>query len=269
MKRLIIFHWVVGFAITALLLGACSEIKGEHQEHNKINRPTNNVVEEYKINERYILIETQLDGNAPRFDIYDQEDNEIFNLPTMPEYVDLEDVVNENYIVFRSTGSNSETVNKSVSKLIKCFRTEQSDPAYVSIEEPILFNFTERVIIGSEDSAYATDIIIGIGLRDVQVAFESKEENPLIAGGPSTVPQTLIYFKREANMLVIRIKTGANIDSNILGADTLNYNLYIEDCSIYEDEGAIEICIYINDDVSGYYVDLTLGESPYIKISFR
>ena len=87
--------------------------KIEKQERLSIELPTENVVAKHEISERYVLVETQLSGNAPKFDLYDLEKGEMYNLPTMPEYVVLEEILNENNNAEESDNS-SESVFKNI-----------------------------------------------------------------------------------------------------------------------------------------------------------
>jgi len=246
-----------------------AEGTGSGQGHKETNRPIENVKSEYVIGSREILIETQTDGNAPRFDLYDQETDKLFNLPTMPEFVTLEEIVNENYIIFRSTGENSETNAKSVPKLLKCFRTEETDPAFECVTEEIRFDLTDELSIGTEKPAAECSIMTAVGLRDLQIAFESKAENPIMAGGPPTVPSTSISYEKDKNALAVKIDKADTADCEFLGADALIHNPYIEDCEIHNNGDSFEVLIYLSDGADGYYLDLSTGEIPSVSISFE
>lgn len=59
------------------------------------------------IGTEYVLVESQGDTFANKFDIYNFKTGDMDTLPTMPEFVTLEKVENENYFVFLSSGKNS------------------------------------------------------------------------------------------------------------------------------------------------------------------
>jgi len=107
-----------------------------------------------------------------------------------------------------------------------------------------------------------------VGLRDLQISFEPKAENPIMAGGPPTVPSTSVSYEKDKNALAVKIAKSDTADCKLLGTDALIHNPFVEDCEILDNGDNFEVLIYLSEKADGYYLDLSTGEAPSIRISF-
>ncbi len=242
--------------------------KTEKQESLSIELPTENVVAKHEISERYVLVETRLSGNAPQFDLYDLEKGEMYNLPTMPEYVELKEIVNENYYVFRTTGENSESVDRFVPEMLKCFRVYDKASAFETTREPICFNLTESVIVGTEQRANAEHGVVDFGIRDICIGFSSREGSKKSVDGFPLLPCVEIKGNEENRALVVNVdKMG--ITTEVYGEETIKHNPYVKEYEIEETIDGVKIVVYLEDKVEGFFVDVNQWETPSIKLSFE
>lgn len=242
--------------------------KIEKQERLSIELPTENVVAKHEISERYVLVETQLSGNAPKFDLYDLEKGEMYNLPTMPEYVVLEEILNENYYVFRTTGENSESVDRFVPEMLKCFRVYDKASAFEATREPICFNLTESVVVGTEQRANAEHADVDFGIRDICIGFSSREGSEKSVDGFPLLPCVEIKGSGENRALVININK-MGITTEVYGEETIKHNPYVKEYEMEETMGGVKLVVHLEDKVEGFFVDVSQGEYPSIKLSFE
>jgi len=244
--------------------------QGTEKENNpkSIELPTENIRGKYEINDRFVLVETQIKGNAPQFDLYDLEEGAVYNLPTMPEHVVLEEIVNGNYYIFRTTGMNSESVDRTVPETIKCFRVYDSDSAFESVREPVQFNLTESVIVGTEHKANAEHADLEFGIRDICIGFSSKEDSEKSMDGFPLLPYMEIGGSGEERVLFVNIER-KSITTEVFGEETLSLNPYVKDYTLEETENGIKILVFLEDNVEGYFVDDNQWENPSIKLMFE
>jgi hypothetical protein len=78
-----------------------------------------NIKDIRQINKDYVLVESQQETCANRFDVISLKTGKQDILPTVPEFVTLEEIENENTFIFLSSGKNSESSLGAFSPLDK------------------------------------------------------------------------------------------------------------------------------------------------------
>ncbi|MEG1658116.1 MAG: hypothetical protein RR288_03575, partial [Oscillibacter sp.] len=256
-----------GILLTVCLLVGCAtnapSSQGEAKQPATPPPSFENFVREYPINARYALVESQKEGNAPRFDLWDKESNAVQNLPTMPAYTKLQEIVNENEFIFLATGENSETAIRSFPCLIRCFRVggDGLEP-FVRVEEEKCFALSERVQAGSARKCNLA--AIHVSFEGISVLFAPNPGHEAdFYGAASDIPLTDISCENGVMTLHFASCTSA------LAEDAqLAHNPYLTDCTVTQTGEDVQVSLSLGAAVTGYYANKNVAHDPFLTIRF-
>lgn len=94
-------------------------------------------------------------------------------LPTMPQYVKLEEIIDPNNIVFLSTGKNSESAYQTFPYIIRCIRTREDSERnddFISYTENKYFKLDEEVATEFGKKGVLSRLVVT--LEGVEILFK-------------------------------------------------------------------------------------------------
>jgi hypothetical protein len=188
-------------------------------------------------------------------------------------FVKLEKIVDENQIIFLSSGTNSEEPSyRTFPYILKCIRDSSNDNSneFKEITEDKYFNLNEQSTFGSK-CGIATDIKMteeGIKINFIPLPGEE--------GGfwadYTNVPETNVSYNKDENQLIFNLKD-AKVDSNYLN-DSLKSNLgnqYIKSFKFDVSENNVSLLINLSEKASQYNVKIGYNQNnmPNEEIRFK
>lgn len=241
------------------------DIKKNYSEDEKIL----NIV---KINEDYILVESQRETYSNKFVLYNLKTGDRDIMPTGIEFVKLEKVENENHIVFLSSGINSECVFRKFPYYIRCIRVKndiESTNDFIAIEEDKYFKINETISAGSKNCCRLSDIVVT--LDGLQVLFEPiPGQEALFYAADTDIPETIIYYDEDKKQMLIEMKD-TQIGNSLKGTKEISTekNGYINSLRIAEKEKNIQLIVNIEDFAEEYIAKIKkIDGLPFFEIRF-
>lgn len=204
------------------------------------------VVATWEIDARYTLTETHRDGYAPRFDLHDARSGKVFNLPTMPDYAELVEIVDAGNFIFRTTGENSETHRRFLPVLLRCSRGDE-DAEFACAVEDISFAIDEPVVFGDDTVGEVSDVKVTPDQGIVTIALAHDH-----AFG-AYMPRTEIRYDAAAGALVVDMQARLSAD---VGAEKVSLEGYqfIDGFSVQPGEDGTQVYLYVNEFAQQYCV---------------
>lgn len=209
----------------------------------------------HQINKDYVLVESQQGTLANKFDVVNLKNGDQDTLPTMPEFVTLENIENENSFIFLASGKNSESSFGSFPYLIKCVRIKydkNSQDNFLSIKEEKYFKLDESVDSGSKTESILSAIVPT--LNGFQVLFKpipGKED--IYYADASDIPPVKTSYNKENRELTFEIDA-SKLDSSLKLRKKLTTpdSLYFSFITIEENNGKIDVIVSLKDNVDEY-----------------
>ena len=59
------------------------------------------------------------------------------------------------------------------------------------------------------------------------------------------------------------------ITTEVYGEETIKHNPYVKEYEMEETMGGVKLVVHLEDKVEGFFVDVSQGEYPSIKLSFE
>lgn len=227
-----------------------------------------------QINDEYVLVESQRETCANKFELYNLRTGDKDIMPTMPEFVTLEKIENENHIVFLSSGRNSECCFGTFPYLIRCIRVKsdiESTDDFIALHEDKYFKLSEPVSSGSKGCSVLSDIIVT--LDSIQVLFEPiPGQEAQFYAAATDIPVTSIYYDEDKNQMIIEMKI-AHIGNIFKEKKEIltEKNKYIGSIQIVQSEEDVKLIIDIEDIAREYIAKIKRIPKglPFFEISFR
>lgn len=225
-NRILVVIGVLAFVIVLLLLACLSLHKPMTREPKQSSISIEDVLKSYetgrvlsshKIGTDFLLVEHQEDTLANRFYLHDLKSGRIDILPTGAEFVSLEEISDENHIVLRASGTNSESTYTTFPYWMHFFRNTkavESDPAFYVQKEDRFFELTTSVSAGSKPICQLKTIKLGVAGIEFIFAPVAGQEAEFYAGF-TDIPPTDIRYDASKKMLSITFK-GISVDDQVL-----------------------------------------------------
>lgn len=272
MRKFFMFHCF----LLILLLTSCSthdalpqQNMGSSEESQIVETPTfDNVVATYEVDDEYVVVQTQKETYAPRFQLWNKKTNQVDTFPTMPDFVELKDIVASDCFVFLTTGRGSESVRLDFPHMITCFKVENADEPFICIDTEKRFSLSETVTAGTEISCELSAVNFSFGGASFMFAPSPGNETAFYADAPD-IPLTSITYEEETNALFISLSSCSfNEKKSVIDDVCLSMNPYIDDYRISQREDATVISLILSDKASGYYAEKDFSFEPFFTLQF-
>ncbi len=280
-KQIILLFFII------LVLVGCSRfnnrISSEDVESSNIKNETKISIEEIKknyieeeilnikqINENIVLVESQIETFANRFDIYNLDTGDKDTLPTMPEYVTLHSIENENYLIFLSSGKNSETNIGTFPNFIRCIRVKEepnSENDFIAIREELVCDIGESISSGSKTCSNLSNGIVT--MDSLQVVFEPiKGKESVFFAATTDIPPTKVHYDESSHLVYIDIEV-EEMSENFNNAIESCKNENIKKISVTRKGNITRLILDIEDNVKTYKVrKKRMANSIFFEIYF-
>lgn len=233
----------------------------------------------HKIEPDYVLIEAQEKDKCNIFRLYNLKTGQVDTLPTIPEYVTLEKIENENYFIFKTTGKNSTDSFKMFPFYINCFRIKSDVDTwsnFTRIIEDRYYNMEESVEAGTKDGS----VLAGLNITydGFEVMFKpSKDDNGMFYAASTDIPPVKTSYNKDKNQITLEIATdklgeGLNSKNKV----TIKDNPYISSYEIARKNEKINLVVTLKDTAKRYLIKISklpVGENtdaiPYFFVRFK
>lgn len=225
------------------------------------------------IGEEYVLVESQQDTFANKFDIYNLKTGQMDTLPTMPDIVTLEKVVNENYFVFLSSGKNSESPYGNFPYLVSCIRVKSDinkNDNFISLQDDKYFNLDYSVQSGSKEGSLMSNL--NVTFDGLEVLFEpvkGKESHFFVDS--TDIPPTKISYNKEKKQIIFEIGTNQlSSKLNNMKKVSIANNEFMSSYEITKKDNKIYLAVTVSDSVKTYMVKTKKlpNQLPYFAVVF-
>lgn len=254
-----IMQFKIGIAIyivIVLLLSGCMDTSKDFV-------PPGPVMETYYVSDDYTLYCSKVDSGIPRYDLVNEETGESTNLPTMPESVILESIVNENFFIFHASGENSESSIKHFPSLLICYRS--NDGTFQSVRRELYHNLEDGVSAGSQEGAILEAISFSFDSVQCMFTNETSEQG----GTRKDIPPVSTSYDKENSQFNIHISGCVPSSSLVILDDTLNYGAGILGYDIQMGENQIVLKLTLDTSVvTSYRADSTLAKKHFCTFRF-
>lgn len=242
------------------------EIKGNYSEESVKNI--------YPIGEDYILLEFQEPTTANHFDMYNLKTGEVDSLPKGAEFVTIEEIIDENEIIFLASGKESETNVINFPHLIRCLRIKNNINEiddYSAYNEDKYFSLDYSIEGGSKERAIISEVRTREDGLEVSFSPIAGEEANFYAG-TTDIPPTKTAYDKERNTLILEISTKElSKDLKVNEKIKIDNNSYINAYEIVQKDSKTFIEVSLNEAAKAYSMrkDKDKKDIPYFSVVFR
>lgn len=288
-KKLFVVTIII-LAYSFILSGCANNIKEAKTSSTKKQSPTSNsktikltlddIKKKYtdskikniqNIGEEYVLVESEQDTLANKFDIYNLKTGAMDTLPTMPEFVTLEKIVNENYFIFLDSGRNSESPFGNFPHLLSCIKVKSdNNDNFISFQDDKYFNLDYSVQSGSKKDILMSNM--NITFDGLQVLFQPLKGKELQFYADFTdIPPTKTSYNKELKQLVFEIETD-EISESLKSMKKINVdnNQYVKSYEITQKDNKTYLIVTVSDLVKTYNIKTKRlpDQLPYFTVEF-
>lgn len=225
------------------------------------------------IGEDFILVESQQDTLANKFDIYNLGTGEMNTLPTMPDFVTLEKLVNEDYFIFLDSGKNSEGPFGNFPHLLSCIRVKNDtnkDNDFITLYGDKYFSLDYSMQAGSKGSELMSDL--NVTFDGLEVLFEPIKGNELEFYADFTdIPTTKTSFNKDLKQIVFEIGTN-QLSKKLDGMKKVivDNNQFISSYEITQKDNKIYLSVNVSDSAKTYMAKIKRlpNQLPYFTVVF-
>jgi hypothetical protein len=209
------------------------------------------------IKQEHVLVESQQDTFANRFDLYNLKTGNMDTLPTMLEFVTLEKIENENYFVFLASGRNSESPFSQFPFTIKCIRIKNdigSNDNFTVVYEDKYLSLDESAQAGSKEGSIMSDL--NITFEGFEVLFKPlKGKEVGFYADATDIPPTKTSYDKSTKKLTFEIGT-QYLGESLKGRKKVitNDNQYISSYEIIQKDNKIYLVVGMRDSAKRYFV---------------
>lgn len=226
----------------------------------------------HKIDDRFVLIESQKETFANVFELYDLDSGDKDIMPTMAEYVSLKEMIDENNFIFLSSGKNSESSIGVFPYLIKFSRVKSdinSTDDFIEISEEKYFGLNESISSGSKgDCSILSDIIVTLG--SIQVLFEPiPGQEAGFYAADSDIPKTTTIYSEETREMVVEMEVSEISNQLEEGKIDTQKNDYVDFIKVEKSNKVIKLILGISPEAEKYMMEKKrISKGVYFEISF-
>lgn len=240
------------------------DVKGKYEDGKILDIKT--------IGDDYVLVESQRETFANEFHLYNLENGDADVMPTIGEFVTLEEVKSEDHFIFLSSGQNSETSYGVFPYIIECIRVKNDISSlgdFMAIKKDKYFNLDESISSGSKSYSILSDVVIT--LDSIQVLFTPiPGEEGMFHAAFSDIPKTATYYNEEDNQLIIKMeleKINPDIEKKEI---EVSRNEDIESIAIEKNDETIDIVIDLHPDTEKYMIKKnSTSNGVFFEVSFE
>lgn len=226
-----------------------------------------------QVNDEYVLVESQRETCVNIFELYNLKTGDKDIMPTRTEFVTLEKIENENYIVFLSSGKNSESAFGTFPYYIRCIRTKndvKSTDDFIALIEDKYYKLSYSVSSGSKECDLLSDIIVT--LDSIQVLFKPipGQEAQFFAAN-TDIPVMRTYYVEDKNQMIIEMKKTQVSDIFKEKKEILTgKNRYIDSIRVVQDKENVKLIIDLEDYTREYITKVKrVPEGCFFEIRFK
>jgi len=285
---------VIGFVLIALIIFIVFSLndgdsKVIDQKNDVVKRQTveealsyhstDGIMSTQMIGEDYLLVEHQVPTYSNKFYIHNLATGDVDVMPTYSYFVTLEEVINENHIVFRANGKNSESVIGQFPFLITCIR-DKVDPDriddYSEITTDLYLPLGTATTSGSKPSDQLSEIVVTY--NDIRLLFTPKPGQEVgFFAAETDIPVTRIEYDIEDQVFLVHLEN-ADLDPTFIDQiKGINEQTYIQDVEVIRTKNDLIIAIRLVEGELMYqpsikrtYRQIDGDDSlPYLQIEFK
>lgn len=283
MKRFALFLLLIMLIGASVAFGGCSDkstLPVTNKEKPKLTIDEikkkyidTNIKNIQNFGDNYVLVESQQETLANRFDLYNLSTGDMDTMPKGDEFVTLERIENENYIVLLSSGKHSESPFAKAPYLLKCIRVKNEiDKAddFIALSEDKYLPLDYSIELGCKAETQITDMKVNFnGIEVLFVAVKGKEAE--LFADDTDIPPTKTYYDKDKNQLAFEINC-RGISDKVKAARkaTLPDNQYISAYEISQRDDKFYLNLILKDTAKQYLfkiIKLPDG-TPYFQVSF-
>lgn len=283
MKKFALFPILIMFIGASIAIGGCSDksaVPVTNEEKPKLTIDEikkkyidTNIKDIRSIGDNYILVESQQETFANRFDLYNLDTGDMDTMPNGDEFVTLERIENENYIVLLSSGKHSESPFAKAPYLMKCIRVKNEiDKAddFIALSEDKYLPLDYSIELGCKVETQITDM--KVDFNGVEVLFGAvKGKEAEFYADDTDIPPTKTYYDKDKNQLVFEINCkGLSDKVKAARKAALTDNQYISAYEISQSDDKFYLNLTLKDTAKQYLfriIKLPDG-TPYFQVSF-
>lgn len=282
MKKLILLLTIIMLFSVSIILNGCSDktkVAATDQESPKLtiedikkNYTDTNIKNIQNIGKDYVLIESQQETFANKFDLYNLNTGDMDTMPTSIDFVTLEKIENENYLVFLSNGKNSESPFAKAPYLIKCVRIKNEiDKAddFIALYEDKYLPLDYSIQLGSKEESQMSNI--NITFDGIEVLFKAiKGKEVWFYADATDISPTKISYDKDKKQLTFEIAC-KELGEKLKAANkvTLSDNQYISAYEITQNDNKIFLTLDLKDTAKQYLFKIKRlpDGTPYFHVS--
>ena len=231
------------------------------------------IVNIQNIGEEHVLVESQQGTFANKFDIYNLKTGYMDTLPTMPEIVTLEKVVNENYFIFLASGKNSESPFGNFPHLLSCIRVKSDinkNDNFISLQDDKYFNLDYSVQSGSKEGILMANL--NVTFDGLEVLFEPvKGKESYFFADTTDIPPTKTSYNVDKKQIIFEIGTNQLSDKlNNMEKVSIVNNEFMSCYEITKKDNKIYLAVTVSNLVKTYMVKTKRlpNQLPYFTVVF-
>ena len=162
------------------------------------------------LSEELTLVEAQHDGSSNCFFFYNCKNSFLDVIPTSPEFVELKEIVNDRYIILRTTGENSENVIAQFPEDLHCFYVGEpgTADAVTLIRVPSRLALDTPVSSGSARNSRLTAFTLTSDGLDLLFTQETAPAAP-------DIPPCSLSWQEDARTLLLMLQS-CTLDPSVL-----------------------------------------------------
>lgn len=225
-----------------------------------------------RFNGQYVLIESQKETFANKFDLYNLGTNQKDTLPTGIAYVTLQKIVSQNEFLFLANGRNSESNYADFPYIIRCVRGQEGK--FKAVNENAYFKVNESTTFGSKEDEVLSNVFVNDNSIRAEFSPEQGKELAFYADY-AIVPTAQTKYNRDKNQLIFEFKNSHIKDKFIENSRiSIGNNSYINSLQIGQNSGSCIITLGLKDNVKEYTCKLKTTQPdglglPYVDIMLR
>lgn len=225
-----------------------------------------------RFNGQYLLIESQKETYANKFDLYNLGTGQKDSLPTGIDYVTLQKVVSENELIFLASGRDSESNYVEFPYILRCVRDKDNN--FKSTKEIAYFSLNESTIFGSKENEILSEISADKNcIRAVFIPKPGKEDE--FYADYVIIPTTQTKYIPDKRQMICEFKN-SQIDVKFINSAVISAgdNDYVDSLAVEQNGKNCRIVLTLNKNAKEYTCKLwtTDGDGlgmPGVDIIFR
>lgn len=224
---------------------------------------------------QYALVSYEDKYKMNAFDIYNLKTGDRDILPINPYKVTLENINNENEIVFFANGEDYNTSHSTFPFKITCYRNAENVKSnmdfYCYYNKNLYLQIDKKVTLGSNKYSLLSDITLTFNGLDVLFGPLPGNEVNFFAD-QAYIPETKTQYIKEKNQFIITFSHTA-FNKELLKNKVLKYdsNLYYKSIEMIQDDTNAALVINLTDTKTTYNIEVIhlKNELPFARVNFK